>query len=212
MSSSIKALINSTKRSKVYKPLVWIDCEMTGLNISTDRIIEICCIITDGNLNILDPDGYESTVYCDDSILLNMNEWCITTHKHSGLYDKVLANPQNTLSKVQDELLAYIKRFIDPKVGILAGNSVHMDKFFMVKEFPNVIDYLHYRLVDVSSIAEVGLRHNPNLLKYQPRKSNNHTAKLDILESINQLKWLENNYLKPELESLELIKSYQQQQ
>lgn len=196
MSSAVKAFINSTKKKSLFKPLVWIDCEMTGLNISTDNIIEICCIITDGNLNVVDDTGYESTVYYDDSVLVKMNDWCTKTHTESGLYKKVLDNPQNTLEKVQEELLSYIKKYIpEPRLAMLAGNSVHMDKFFMIKEFPLVIDHLHYRLIDVSSIAEVGLRHNPELMKFQPRKSNNHTARLDILESINQLKWLQENYL-----------------
>lgn len=207
----IKALVNSTKRKPIIKPLVWIDCEMTGLNVTTDNIIEICCIITDGNLNIIDDGGYESTVYYDESVLLKMNKWCIDTHTDSGLFDKVLANPQNTLAKVQDELLEYLKKYIEPNQGLLAGNSVHMDKFFMAREFPKVIDYLHYRLVDVSSIAEVGQRHNPGLLAYQPRKKGTHTAKLDILESINQLKWLQNNYLKSEVESADLIEKYKRQ-
>lgn len=186
--------------SALYKPLVWIDCEMTGLDVGKDHIIEICCIITDGNLNVIDANGYESTVYVPKKVLDNMNEWCVNQHGKSGLTAKVLANPQQTLAKVQEELLAYIQMYIpEPRTSLLAGNSVHMDKFFMMKEFPKVIDHLHYRLVDVSSIMEVGFRHNPALMKLFPKKQGNHTAKSDILESINQLKWYRDHYLRSDV-------------
>lgn len=173
---------------------------MTGLDIAKDHIIEICCIITDGNLNIIDQEGYESTVHVPKKVLDNMNEWCVNQHGKSGLTAKVLANPLQTLAKVQLELLEYIKLYVpQPRVAILAGNSIHMDKFFMMKEFPQVIEHLHYRLVDVSSIMEVGFRHNPALMKLFPKKQGNHTAKSDILESINQLKWYRSNYLRKDI-------------
>lgn len=188
--------------SKLYKPLVWVDCEMTGLDVATDNIIEICCIITDGHLNVVDEDAYELTVYYPKSRLDSMNEWCIKQHGESGLVDKVIAHPGQNLAKVQDELLHYIQRYIpDQRVGIMAGNTIHMDKFFMMKEFPKVIDHLHYRLIDVSSIMEMGWRHNPGLMEKQPRKKGAHTAKSDILESILQLRWFREHYLKgPETE------------
>lgn len=184
----------------LYKPLVWIDCEMTGLDISKDHIIEICCIITDGHLNVIDPVGYESTVYVSKKVLDNMNEWCVNQHGLLGLTAKVLANPQQTLAKVQAELLEYIQSYVpEPNTSLLAGNSVHMDKFFMMKEFPQVIEHLHYRLVDVSSIMEVGFRHNPELMKKYPKKKGAHTAKSDIMESIAQLKWYRDNYLRSDV-------------
>ncbi|KAG7664044.1 rex2 [[Candida] subhashii] len=179
-------------------PLVWIDCEMTGLDVlGTDNIIEIACFITDGDLNIIDPQGYESTIYYPEQRLSQMNEWCISTHAASGLTQRILDHPEQTLEKVQGELLEYIKKYIPKKnVGIMAGNSIHMDKFFMMKEFPRVIEHLHYRLVDVSSISEVGKRHSPRLMKLMPSKKQLHTAKSDILESIEQLKWFREHYLK----------------
>ena len=185
------------RKNSISLPLVWIDCEMTGLNVELDNIIEICCIITDGDLNIVDSDGYESTVYVPKKTLDNMTSWCVNQHGKLGLTAKVLANPQQTLSKVQDELLEYIQKYVpEPRTSLLAGNSVHMDKFFMMKEFPQVIEHLHYRLVDVSSIMEVGMRHNPQLMKKFPRKKGTHTAKSDIMESIAQLKWYRDNYLR----------------
>lgn len=93
--------------------------------------------------------------------------------------------------------MSYLKKHIGKeKVGVLAGNSIHQDRFFMVREFPNVIDYLHYRQVDVSTIKEIGKRHNPRLMMNLPAKKGNHTARSDIEESIAELKWYYDNYLK----------------
>lgn len=181
-------------------PIVWVDCEMTGLDIKTDNIIEICCVITDGDLNMVD-EFYESTIYYPKSRLDQMNEWCINTHTASGLVDKVVGNTTKTLPLVQSELLQFIQKYTEPNKSLMAGNSIHMDKFFMMKEFPDVIDHLHYRLIDVSSLFEIGRRHNPKLMKLQPRKAGSHTAKMDIIESINQLKWLRQHYLKDESET-----------
>ncbi|CCF56523.1 hypothetical protein KAFR_0B02250 [Kazachstania africana CBS 2517] len=184
------------ERNKIFKPIVWVDCEMTGLDHVNDRIIEICCIITDGNLNIIDETGYESVVHCDKSVLDNMNEWCIEHHGNSGLTAKVLASDK-TKEQVETELLDYVKKYIPEKnTGILAGNSIHMDRLFMLKEFPTVIDHLFYRLIDVSTIMEVSRRHNPDLASVFPKKETAHTAKKDILESIEQLRWYMKHYLK----------------
>lgn len=203
LQSMMRNIINSKK--PIWKPLVWIDCEMTGLNVFEDHIIEICCIITDGNLNVIDEKGFESTIYYPKNVLDSMNEWCVNQHGKSGLTAKVLENPQCELSKIEEDLLEYIKQYVEPSKGIMSGNSIHMDKFFMMREFPKIIDYLHYRLVDVSSIMEVGYRHNPELMKLFPKKQGNHTAKSDILESINQLKWYKLNYLKGEVDTKDLI-------
>lgn len=181
----------------IKKPLVWIDCEMTGLDVYNDNIIEICCLITDADLNIIDEKGFESTVYVPKEKLDQMGEWCVEHHTKLGLVDKILQNPDRTLQKVESELFDYIKYYInEPKKGLLAGNSIHMDKFFMMREFPKIIDYLHYRLLDVSSISEICRRHNNDLLSKCPRKRDSHTAKNDIQDSIAQLKWFQQNYLK----------------
>lgn len=183
------------------RPLIWIDCEMTGLDVlGDDVIIEICCIITDEQLNVLGGDKddvFETTVYCPKLKLDAMDEWCTTTHTKSGLIDKVLAHPESTTDKVETDLLQYIQKYVTkPRMGVLAGNSIHMDKFFMMKQFPKVIEYLHYRVVDVSTIMEFGQRHAPELMSYGPSKKGAHTAKSDILESIEQLKWYRLYYFK----------------
>ncbi|CUS22741.1 LAQU0S06e04984g1_1 [Lachancea quebecensis] len=180
----------------IARPMVWIDCEMTGLDHVNDHIIEICCIITDGDLNIIDEAGYESVIHCDKKIMDAMNEWCIDHHGSSGLTQKVLDSTKTT-EQVEEELLAYLKKYIPAeRKGVLAGNSVHMDRVFMMREFPKVIDHLFYRIIDVSTIMEVSFRHNPDLASVFPRKKSAHTARSDILESIAQLKWYQDHYLK----------------
>lgn len=203
--NEMKKILNT--KVPIWKPVVWIDCEMTGLNVLEDHIIEICCIITDGNFNIIDPKGFEATVYYPKDTLDAMNEWCVNQHGKSGLTAKILDNPSSTLQIVETNLLEYIKRYVEPNKAVLAGNSVYMDKIFMMREFPKVVDYLHYRLIDVSSFMEVGYRHNSELMKAFPRKKGNHTAKSDILESIGQLKWYIKHYLKNEEETRGLLDS-----
>lgn len=174
---------------------------MTGLDVFNDHIIEICCIITDGDLKIVDQIGYESVIHQPKEIMDNMNDWCIKHHKQSGLTEKVLtASPtKKNLATVEQELLNYIKTYVPlERNAVLGGNTVHMDKFFMTKEFPKVVEHLHYRVIDVSTISEFCWRHNPKLARLQPRKKNDHTARADILESIAQLSWFKQNYFKSE--------------
>lgn len=194
------------KKNIITKPVVWIDCEMTGLNVFNDHIIEICCIITDNKFHIIDDIGYESTIYYPKKVLDSMSEWCITQHTKSGLIKNVLQNTERTLSVVESELYDYITKVIpDPNTGIMAGNSIHMDKFFMIREFPKIINYLNYRLLDVSSIMEFGYRHNPELMKCYPKTKTNHTARSDILASIKQLKWYKEHYFKNFDDSIDFI-------
>lgn len=189
----------------ISRPIVWVDCEMTGLDHVNDHIIEICCIITDGDLNIIDEAGYESVIHCDKKIMDAMNEWCIDHHGSSGLTQKVLDSTKTT-GQVEEELLAYLRKYIPAeRKGVLAGNSVHMDRVFMMREFPKVIDHLFYRIIDVSTIMEVSFRHNPDLASVFPRKKGAHTARADILESIAQLKWYQDHYLKNSSETQEFV-------
>lgn len=112
----------------------------------------------------------------------------------TGLTQKVLDSTK-TLEQVQSELLDYVQKFTNKGSAVLAGNSIHMDRAFMMREMPSVLDHLHYRIIDVSSFFELGRRHNNELVSKCPRKRNSHTARDDILESIAQLKWFRENYL-----------------
>lgn len=176
-------------------PLVWIDCEMTGLDQKKDVIMEICCLITNGNLEVIDKTGYESVVHCPKSVLDSMDPWCVRHHGASGLTKRCLESPK-TMEQVESELLEYLKRHVRPQKGILAGNCIHQDRNFLAKDMPLVHDYLHYRIVDVSSIKEVMKRHNPRMIKQMPYKQIRHTARSDVEESIWELNWYYKNYLR----------------
>uniref|UniRef100_A0A060T3Q0 ARAD1A11374p n=1 Tax=Blastobotrys adeninivorans TaxID=409370 RepID=A0A060T3Q0_BLAAD len=183
------------KRRMADTNIVWVDCEMTGLDPFRDQIIEICCMITDKDLNLVDEEGYEKVIHKSKEVLDNMNEWSIEHHGKSGLTDKVL-HSTNTLQEVEDGLLEYIKRYIPEKrTAVLAGNSIHQDRLFLVREFPKLIDHLHYRQIDVSSFKEILRRHHPSMVEEIPRKTASHTAKSDILESIAEMRWYRDNYL-----------------
>ncbi|EEB96800.1 hypothetical protein MPER_03997, partial [Moniliophthora perniciosa FA553] len=135
-------------------PMVWIDCEMTGLDPETDKIMEIAVLITNGNLELVD-EGIEYIVKLDRKQLDRMGEWCTKQHGESGLTKACLSSPF-TKDYVSEEVLAYIKKWIPvQRTGVLAGNSIHMDRMFLAKEMPEITDWLHYRLIDVSSLKEL---------------------------------------------------------
>ncbi len=198
--SASQIMSNSSHLVKNYdskKPIVWIDCEMTGLDHLHDHIIQICCLITDKDLNLLDGEGYESVIHCPKSTMDQMDEWCTQHHGNSGLTAEVIAS-NKTKEQVDKELLEYLKKFMSKGTGILAGNSVHVDRLFLLRELPSVVDYLTYRIIDVSSVMEFAKRHNPTVERLMPPKIGAHTAKQDIIESINQMKFYRDVYFKNE--------------
>ncbi|KAI1320257.1 Oligoribonuclease, mitochondrial [Mortierella claussenii] len=167
--------------------LVWIDCEMTGLAAS-DKLIEIAVIITDDNLNIV-AEGPNLIIHQPKDIMDNMNEWCIDHHGASGLTAAVLASKVST-EQACTQVLAFIKQYIpEPRRGILAGNSVHADKVFLEREMRPIVDHLHYRIVDVSTIKELSRRWYPNEFGSVPQKKEAHRALDDIKESIKELEY-----------------------
>jgi len=108
---------------------------------------------------------------------------------------KKVVESDKTLQQVEEELYQYVIKFTNQRQAVLAGNSVHMDRAFMMREMPKVLEHLHYRLIDVSTLTEIGKRHNPNVISQLPKKKEAHTARSDILESIAQLKWYQDHYL-----------------
>ncbi|KAI0396318.1 ribonuclease H-like domain-containing protein [Xylariaceae sp. FL0594] len=171
--------------------LVWIDCEMTGLNPDTEEIIEIFCIITTGALEVVDEQGWGTVVHQSKERMDMMDEWCTTTHAGSGLTERVIASTV-TPEQAADELLAYIKRFIpERKTALLAGNSVHADRAFLRKEpYRKVVEHLHHRILDVSTIKEAARRWCPKEVRQNaPMKQGLHQAKEDILESIAEARY-----------------------
>lgn len=181
--------------------LVWIDLEMTGLDISRERIIEVACIITDYNLQEIDSFG-PIVIHQDKKLLDNMNPWCVKHHGESGLTQKVL-DSKITEQQCEQDLLKFIKRHVKEKrLGILAGNSVHADKVFIDKYFKSVSEYLHYRIIDVSSIKQLASNWYGNekkFLDHKPQKKLLHRAMDDIRESIQELKFYKQFiFVKPE--------------
>lgn len=165
--------------------------QMTGLNSDTDSILQICCFITDANLRLLEPTGFETIIHHPKSTLDNMSQWCIDTHGRTGLTAAVLAS-KTTADTAAADLLAYTKKHVpEPRTAVLAGNSVHADKAFLARgPYASVLEWLHYRILDVSAIKEGARRWgSEELLRDVPPKREVHLAKDDILESIAEMKF-----------------------
>lgn len=165
--------------------------QMTGLDAERDTILSISCFVTDAQLNILDPDGWETVIHHEESALDKMNNWCILTHGESGLTGAAFESTI-TAQEAAAALLEYISSWVPDKgTALLAGNSVHCDKAFLKKSPYNIIlDHLHYRILDVSSIKEAARRWAPDrILDLVPEKKGLHQAREDILESIEEAKF-----------------------
>ena len=163
--------------------MVWIDLEMTGLDEKTESIIEIATVITDGELNIL-AQGPNLAVSVSEELIAGMDEWNTTHHHRSGLVDRIRNNGV-TIADAEQQTLDFLKQWVSPKTAPLCGNSIWNDRKFLDKEMPLVADYLHYRMIDVSTVKELAKRWYPKVKKYQKKLS--HLALDDILESIEEL-------------------------
>ncbi|KAI0870676.1 ribonuclease H-like domain-containing protein [Hypoxylon argillaceum] len=176
------------------KPLVWIDCEMTGLDPDREEIIEIFCIITTGTLEVVDKQGWGTVVHQTKERMDMMDDWCTKTHAQSGLTARVIASTV-TPEQAAEELLAYIKKYVpESKKALLAGNSVHADRSFLRKEpYKKVTQHLHHRILDVSTIKEAARRWCPrDVTRQAPKKLGLHQAREDILESIVEARYYKN--------------------
>jgi oligoribonuclease len=161
---------------------------MTGLDSESDTIMSVACFITDADLNLLDSEGYEAIIHHDKQDLDRMGDWCTRVHGKSGL-TKACIKSTTSAEDAAEGLLRYIKYYVPQKrTGLLAGNSVHADKAFLVKRpYHIVMDHLHYRILDVSSIKEAAKRWAPqSILDGIPAKRMLHEARADILESIQE--------------------------
>ena len=171
---------------------------MTGLDLQKDNIMSICCLVTDANLNLYDEMGFEAVIHHDKAILDGMGDWCKTTHEKTGLTEACLKST-TTAEEAATGLLTYIRRYVpQARKALLAGNSVHSDKDFLRKKpYEPVIQHLHYRILDVSSIKEAALRWAPEeVLKQVPQKQNLHQAREDILESIREARFYRDAFFK----------------
>ena len=168
--------------------LVWIDCEMTGLDLKSDRLIEIAVLVTDGELNLLG-DGLDVVIHADDEALDGMVDVVATMHRKSGLTEEVRASTIDVPS-AEAMVLDYIRGHVkQANTAPLAGNSIGTDPGFIARDMPTLDDFLHYRMIDVSSIKELCRRWYPRIYFGQPEKGLAHRALADIHESIRELKY-----------------------
>ena len=173
--------------------LIWIDLEMTGLDTLNDRIIEIATLVTDQDLNIL-AKGPILAIHQPDAILKGMDEWNTQQHGKSGLTERV-ANSTLSASDAEQQTIDFLSQWVNTGKSPMCGNSICQDRRFMAREMPQLEDYFHYRNLDVSSIKELARRWRPELLKGFKKKAS-HLAMDDILDSIAELKYYREHFLK----------------
>jgi oligoribonuclease len=173
--------------------LVWLDMEMTGLDPDRDRIIEIAIVVTDSQLNALS-QAPVLVVHQADAVLDAMDDWNKSTHARSGLIDKVKASTLNE-RVAEEQLLAFLAQHVPAKTSPMCGNSICQDRRFLARHMPRLEAYFHYRNLDVSTLKELAKRWKPEIAKGLV-KQGKHEALADIHESIDELKYYREHFLK----------------
>jgi oligoribonuclease len=177
--------------------LVWVDCEMTGLDLAKDKLIEVAALVTDPELRVLG-EGVDLVIHADDAALDAMPEIVREMHAKSGLTDEVRKSAI-TMAEAEAALLAYVKEFVpNPRTAPLCGNSIATDRGFIARDMPTLDSYLHYRMIDVSSIKELCRRWYPRVYFGQPAKGLAHRALADIRESIRELEYYRRSIFVPQ--------------
>lgn len=166
--------------------LIWIDMEMSGLNPETDRVLEIAIVITDAQLNTV-AEAPVLVIHQPDAVLDVMDNWNKSTHRKSGLIDRVKASTL-TEAQAEEQMIAFLAQHVPSGVSPICGNSVHQDRRFLVKYLPKLDAYFHYRLIDVSTLKELARRWKPEVLDGMV-KHGKHEALADIHESIEELRY-----------------------
>lgn len=167
--------------------IVWIDCEMTGLDLQVDALVEVAAVVTDSELNVLG-DGVDVVIRPEPAALDQMNDFVRQMHTTSGLLDEL--DSGTTLEEAQQTVLDYVRTWVpEPGRAPLAGNSVGTDRAFLDRDMPDLAGHLHYRIIDVSSIKELSRRWYPRAYFQSPEKNGGHRALADILESIDELRY-----------------------
>lgn len=173
--------------------LVWVDLEMTGLDPEVDVIIEVAVLITDSDLNIV-AHGPELAIHRSEQALRVMNAWNRRTHGNSGLIKRVRAS-SISIEQAEAEVLEFLQAWTIEGKSPLCGNSVHVDKRFLYREMPSVVDWLHYRIVDVSTLKELAWRWYPDHERFV--KHERHRAMDDIRESIDEMRFYRERIFRP---------------
>ena len=173
--------------------LIWIDMEMTGLKPDGDRIIEIALVVTDGDL-VTVAEAPVWVVRQTDEVLAGMDAWNQGTHGRSGLVAKVKTSLHDEPT-VESAALAFLREHVPPKASPMCGNSICQDRRFLARWMPTLEDYFHYRNLDVSTLKELARRWKPELMKGVP-KEGKHEALADVYESIAELKYYRENFIR----------------
>lgn len=177
--------------------LVWIDCEMTGLDLGKDKLIEVAALVTDPELNVLG-EGVDLVIHADDAALDAMPPVVRDMHAKSGLTDEVRRSTV-TMAEAEEAVLAYVKEYVpNPRTAPLCGNSIATDRSFLARDMPALDAHLHYRMIDVSSIKELCRRWYPRVYFGQPAKGLSHRALADIRESIRELEYYRRTVFVPQ--------------
>ncbi|MHA7189855.1 oligoribonuclease [Arthrobacter sp. MDT2-16] len=168
-------------------PIVWIDCEMTGLDLVNDALIEVAVLVTDSELNVLG-DGVDVVIKPPTDALAHMGDFVRQMHTTSGLLEEL--DGGITMGEAEQQVLEYIRTWVpEPRKAQLAGNSVGTDRNFLVRDMPLVVDHLHYRVIDVSTIKELARRWYTRAYFQSPAKTGGHRALGDIEDSITELRY-----------------------
>ena len=173
--------------------LIWVDMEMTGLSPESDRIIEVAIVITDDDLNLV-VESPVLVVHQDEATLRGMDAWNQSTHARTGLIEKVKASTLDE-SAVEHAMLAFLREYVPSKTSPMCGNSICQDRRFLARWMPTLEDYFHYRNLDVSTLKELARRWRPDIAKGVSKRGA-HTALEDIRESIDEMRFYRENFLK----------------
>lgn len=185
-------MASNSKNGKNDSPnLIWVDCEMTGLDIQNDALVEIAVLVTDAQLNVLG-EGVDLVIKCPQEKIDGMNDFVREMHTASGLITEI---PNGvSAAEAEEAILAYLSTYApDAGKSPLAGNSVYVDRAFIARDLPAFNSYLHYRTIDVSSIKELARRWYPRVYFAAPKKTGNHRALGDIRDSIDELDYYRNS-------------------
>ncbi|WP_439537271.1 oligoribonuclease [Methyloversatilis sp.] len=175
--------------------LVWLDMEMTGLYPDSDRVIELACVVTDAHLEVV-AEGPVIVVHQSDDVLAGMDKWNTSTHGKSGLTERVRASTV-TEAVAETEMIAFLSQYLPERTSPICGNSICQDRRFLARHMPQLEAWFHYRNLDVSALKELCKRWRPELAA-QFRKAQRHEALADIYESIDELKFYREHFLRME--------------
>ena len=174
--------------------LIWIDLEMTGLIPETDVIIEIATVVTDANLNVIE-EGPSLAIHQSKEFIDGMDEWNTNQHNHSGLVKRVMES-KITVTEAESQTLEFLSKHVDSGVSPMCGNSICQDRRFLSNYMPNLEKFFHYRHLDVSTLKELAVRWKPDIIA-SSFKNSRHLALSDIYDSINELKYYREHFIKP---------------